>query len=92
MEEFVATSESHLRTILGALCQDPYILAKATEMAAKLKAAPSSCGGSDLLICIQCKQPFSVLAVPTNECRYHDGEWKIHSAKRLVDDGAVAKI
>ncbi|PQK11210.1 hypothetical protein BB8028_0002g15280 [Beauveria bassiana] len=58
MDVVASLPESHLRAILVALCKDPYTHDRVISMASKLAAAPSSCNGSDLAICVQCKQAF----------------------------------
>ncbi|KAM3477346.1 hypothetical protein MY5147_002746 [Beauveria neobassiana] len=58
MDVVASLPESHLRAILVALCKDPYTHDRVISMTSKLAAAPSSCNGSDLAICVQCKQAF----------------------------------
>ncbi len=82
MDVFAETSEKHLRAILVALCQDPYILAKATRMADNLEDAEEQATtsdsdmseGDDLAICIQCEDAFSEEKNDDEACLYHPGK------------------
>ncbi|KAJ2966426.1 hypothetical protein NQ176_g10156 [Zarea fungicola] len=78
MDIFATTSESHLRAILVGLCNDRKTRAKAVDLAKKLAETPSATpSGSDLSICGQCNQAFSLLADTKGQCRYHPGEMEV---------------
>ncbi|EJP70596.1 uncharacterized protein BBA_00226 [Beauveria bassiana ARSEF 2860] len=86
MDVVASLPESHLRAILVALFKDPYTHDRVISMASKLAAAPSSCNGSDLAICVQCKQAFSVLTRAENSCHYHPGtRWADESNEAWED-------
>ncbi|KAJ6785703.1 hypothetical protein PWT90_08711 [Aphanocladium album] len=74
MDVLASLNESHLRAILVALCDDAHTRNKIVDMASKLTTAPSSCGGADQAICIQCNEAFSILTPQQGHCRFHPGE------------------
>lgn len=87
MDVFAETSEKHLRAILVALCQDPYILEKATRMADNLEDAAEQAGSdsdmseADLAICCQCEEAFSEDKNDEDACLSHPGSFPKYKDK-----------
>lgn len=102
MDALYHASDSTVRAILTALCDDRRVYAKALqyldllEPGAKTKAKSAAMSGTDskkrkpistLSICVQCDEPF--YEDSTEKCRYHYGKSRFYSSPLLSFNVAV---
>lgn len=81
LDELLKAPEAQIRSVLRALCSDRTIQRHALEHFDALKSEEGSGGGGqkrkaagDLLICVQCGQPFTEEENDRKACWYHWGE------------------
>ncbi|KAM6537641.1 hypothetical protein FALCPG4_003552 [Fusarium falciforme] len=83
LDELLNAPESQIRSVLRALCSDRTVQRHALEHFDALKEGSSGGGGQkrkaagELLICVQCDQPFTEEENDKKACWYHWGELEV---------------
>ncbi|RSL62588.1 hypothetical protein CEP51_013443 [Fusarium floridanum] len=92
LDELLNAPESQIRSVLGALCSDGIVQRHALEHFDALKSEEGSSGGQkrkaagELLICVQCDQPFTEEENDKKACWYHWGELEVDRDSPTWDD------